>query len=392
MCRIKFDPEMEDENKSLLKSEGDSGVDRDGAVLRTIKGIVLLSLGTFFASTSRICVQALERSVPDFELNSMRCGFAMVGMILYHLVTRTFPVVKVTNIFPVGMVNVLTNVSTLAFYVSVTFIPLATSESLLMTSGMISGMVLFKICNKEKIKWDKMIAVPLCIVGVFLILQPPIIFSQNSNHEITKDTSLETYSNKNALLDNISTNTVSVDNISSNQTAGRNISSNETFGVLAILGNILAVFAGLLTSVQISVVKHYNDFFTTHNLLISLSWSYVTGTVLSLIPMLIWEDPVIPNTEKDILLVIAHAGTYVFIMPLHLYGSLLVSGNLGSLIRTQTLVLVLIAQYTFLNNIHPGHRNWIEVVGVIYVLFGTIFSSLVETLKDCRSSKEENKI
>ena len=251
-------------------------------------------------------------------------------------------------------------------------------------------MVLFRICNKEKIKWDKMIAVPLCTIGLFLILQPPIIFSQDNNNGI-KAVQLEGYWKNKTALDNISINTIlegisnnwlskenslnnqisvenmltnqtSMENISTNQTSMENISTNQTSVMFTMLGYILAVFAGLLTSVQISVVKHYNDFFTTHNLLISLSWSYVTGTVLSLIPMLIWEDPVIPNMVKDILLVIAHVRTYVFIMPLHLYGSLLISGNLGSIIRTSELVVMLIAQYTILSNIHSGHRNWIDVV------------------------------
>ena len=48
------------------------------------------------------------------------------------------------------------------------------------------------------------------------------------------------------------------------------------------------------------------------------------------------------------------------------------------------LLLTLAAQYTILKNIHPGHRNWIGILGVICVLFGTIFSSLVEIVKGYR--------
>ena len=38
---------------------------------------------------------------------------------------------------------------------------------------------------------------------------------------------------------------------------------------------------------------------------------------------------------------------------------------------------MLIAQYTVLP-ILPGHRNWIEIVGVVLVLFGLTLGSILE--------------
>ena len=42
---------------------------------------------------------------------------------------------------------------------------------------------------------------------------------------------------------------------------------------------------------------------------------------------------------------------------------------------------MLIPQYTVLSSILPGHRNWMEVVGVILVMLGCSMSSLVEMFK-----------
>ena len=83
--------------------------------------------------------------------------------------------------------------------------------------------------------------------------------------------------------------------------------------------------------------------------------------------------------------------TSVIVMPLLLYGSLLISGSLATIIRTTVLIFVFIAQYTILKNTNPGHRNWIEILGVTCVIFGTIFTSLAETFKDCVKGKKGGK-
>ena len=43
------------------------------------------------------------------------------------------------------------------------------------------------------------------------------------------------------------------------------------------------------------------------------------------------------------------------------------SGNTANIISTPSIIAMLVAQYTILKDIHPGHRNWIEVLGVLLV-------------------------
>ena len=41
---------------------------------------------------------------------------------------------------------------------------------------------------------------------------------------------------------------------------------------------------------------------------------------------------------------------------------------------------MLVAQYTVLSSILPGHRNWMEVVGVVLVLIGCSMSSILKII------------
>ena len=141
-----------------------------------------------------------------------------------------------------------------------------------------------------------------------------------------------------------------------------------------VLGYMLPLATGIIITVNIPVVKHYSDFFTPENTFISLIWSYA----ISLIPMAIFEMPVFPVEVKPVLLVGSHVLTYVVVMPLLMYGSQLISGNLGSIIMTTRLLFLLAGQYLFLVNIYPGNRNWIEVTGVLLVSFCSVFSSVTE--------------
>ena len=101
---------------------------------------------------------------------------------------------------------------------------------------------------------------------------------------------------------------------------------------------------------------------------------------MSVVAMLSFETLTFPTDVTDILLTSFHVCCYVIMIPLLVYSSLLISGSLGSILRSTVLILVLVAQYTILSHIFPGHRNWMEVIGVMMVLFGTILSSIYEII------------
>ena len=64
-----------------------------------------------------------------------------------------------------------------------------------------------------------------------------------------------------------------------------------------------------------------------------------------------------------------------------LYAVQWISGNVINFISSTSVVLMLIPQYTVLSSILPGHQNWVEVVGVVLILLGSIMGSVIEMCK-----------
>ncbi len=79
---------------------------------------------------------------------------------------------------------------------------------------------------------------------------------------------------------------------------------------------------------------------------------------------------------QDWILIMGHSATYIAIMLLYLYACALVP-SLVALIGSTSTVYALIAQYTILSGIHPGNRNWMEIIGVALVIITSVVPSVV---------------
>ena len=132
-------------------------------------------------------------------------------------------------------------------------------------------------------------------------------------------------------------------------------------------------------SLDVLLVKR-NPYFND-NILEVVLWSFVSNTFFSVVIMFILETPVLPNNWFDSAMVAINGLTYAGIWPLYIYAPKYISGNTVTAIISTQVVFTLIAQYTVLSSILPGHRNWMEVVGVILVMLGSSLSSLLEIFK-----------
>ena len=278
---------------------------------------------TLLAATSKICVQMLEKAVPDFELNAIRCGLTMGCLAVYFVGTKTWPIVNRKYWISVGLLCIFTNVCSLTLFIAVTLISLSSVESVLVTCQVITSLVIFTLINKEKITWDKLLAVPVCSTGVILVLQPTFIFREQNGVEI--QSSVTNYTDQFADI------------------SYRVKENNNLYSI--ILGYILSVIGGVSYNMISSIIKYNSDFYTNKNIIISTIWATLMGTIFSIIGMLIFEDPTLPKDCRDIALVSGHAVTYALIMPLFCYGSLLISGSLGAIIRS--------LNFFFLANVKP---------------------------------------
>ena len=160
-----------------------------------------------------------------------------------------------------------------------------------------------------------------------------------------------------------------------------------TFRSSAVIGYSLAVCCAVVNTLDILVVRCYPTQLSDKNLFIALFWTYGLGAIISLIIMTIFEHPQLPTGLRDWGFTCLHMISYIFILPLFMYGASVTSGNTANIINTSSILIMLLAQYTILRNIHPGNRNWIEVLGVLLVLCGSTLSSVVEI---CRGNEDVN--
>ena len=344
--------QLNSERKRLLDIE----VDRK-KLLVTFKGIIAVFLAVVLFTTSATCVQLLERRIPDMELNTFRLGVPLLFYAAGLVILRRWPVIDRSQIWATLAFAFVTSSSALAEFVAVTFLPAATVFCLNTTSTIMTGLLVFAICWDELVTLKKTLFALLCVGGVIMVIQPWIdwnIFYQKTVRENRTDES----------------NMMGLNKSNGPMIGEKNILMNQMIGYTAAIGS------GILLSLEILVVKR-NPYIKDHPIEV-LFWGWSFGTGVSLIAMFIIETPVLPGNWFDISMVTIHSATCAAITPLIIYGSNTVSGNTVTIIVSTKVVLMLISQYTVLSSILPGHRNWIEVVGVFLVLLGSSMSSVME--------------
>ena len=89
----------------------------------------------------------------------------------------------------------------------------------------------------------------------------------------------------------------------------------------------------------------------------------------------------LPSNWFDTAMVTFHSLSYAAFWPLYIYAPKYISGNTVTAIVSTEVVFMLVSQYTVLSSILPGHRNCMEVVGVVLVLLGSSLSSILEIFK-----------
>ena len=116
------------------------------------------------------------------------------------------------------------------------------------------------------------------------------------------------------------------------------------------------------------------------NYLTATYWCYILATLISAVAMVIFEHLVLPGNWNQILLISGHSIGFVFAWPAYSFTVKHLSGTMVAILYSTTVAFMLVPQYTVLSSILPGHRNWIEVTGVICVVLGTILKSVFELL------------
>ena len=135
----------------------------------------LLHIGCVVSSS--VCVQLLERSIPDFELNFIR---SLTGFVLfsgYFALRRHSPLVPKSGIWSTVAYGTVVTLLSLSNYISVTFIPVASFQSLKTTANVSLSVIIFALFAQEHAFIRNIISAMICVTGVLMIVQPEFMFT-----------------------------------------------------------------------------------------------------------------------------------------------------------------------------------------------------------------------
>ena len=391
------------EQQGLL---GDEQSPKRGSIVDTLKGIIAAFTTVIMHAIGATCVQLLQRRIPDLELNMFRSVAPFLMYSLYFLIKCNWPIIKRDKIGITSLYIVTSFTSILCYFVAVSLLPAALVSCVSTVSCLVSGLMLFSCVGEERITLKRILFAAICIFGVIMVIQPwqgsklaeaevmmstHVINSTNnscndslSGSHVTEATNHMTITGSQSEIDGTSRlfhEPVSKENSTSGPFKGINslTDSEQSSTPGMILGYCLAVLNGVTAVFHPLIIKRSNQFITDHFHQV-LFWCFASFTLVSFTLSLVVETPVLPSNWYDAAMVTIHALVCAAVWPFYIAAPKLISGNTYTLILTTDVIFMLIAQYTVLSSILPGHRNWMEVVGVVLVLIGCSMSSIMEII------------
>ena len=281
----------------------------------------------------------------------MRYATVSLFLLMFLIYQRKSPSIPKEELLSTFMFGIFALFDSICIYTAVTFIPLSSADAIRLTSGVLSGIILFYFILKENFKILQVVFSFICICGVICVTQPDLLF-----WEIFQ-----------------------LGNKGQNKTSSMQHPGDASTIVTVVMAYCFSVASGVCISCYILVYKSRS--YILENISIVLFWSCLLSTGVSVVAMLTVERPTLPSNRGDTALACWHVVSFVLNWPTFTFGFKYLSGNAVNISSCCTGVLLLIPQYTISSSIYPGHRNWIEVVGVILVLLGAGFESLLEILK-----------
>ncbi len=398
--------------------------------LESFKGILAAFMQMVSYVVSLTSVQLLDRRIPDMELQACRCSAVLIACIVWMLVKQKLPTVPVHDIPAMLLYRFLVTFGATVSYVGFTLVPPSAGQCLSNTSNLLSGLLIFWVCGQEKCGLKKVLCVTLCIVGDTLVTQPwhtalqgqtmknitgdcsshlekmcsssaediansllqccetltPFRLNKSNPCELLKgDLATATFANMSHCSERLyfwfKKIDASLKQVQSNmkETNGNKI---KLFGLpfpptySTLLGLFLTGVAGMCFSLQAAV--QIKNACLGENVMRSLFWSFLFGFISSLVFSFVAEFPLWPEGWFDSTAVLFHCLSSVTMWVFWMYSLRYISGSALNVIHCTAVVFMLIPQYTILASILPGHKNWLEVAGVIIVLSGSVWASVLE--------------
>ena len=321
------------------------------------------------------CAQALGGLIPEFELNMWR-------FLAHLLMVSPVAIVKKISMLPsredalwIGIISLMYNLYNMFYYQSTIHLPVGT------ISGISCGLTLIFI-SVVTVTMFKECTLPialscgLCILGMVFISQPDIMFGDSIDN-LNKTHALRPlcYNRRDNTSDGSSHNVSTCYTSGSSIKQDNEVVSNDGLGYICLM----------LSSCAICTIYFVRNKKTpnVHWIIVNL-WVGMFGFVASFVFMLIFEDITSPGSVTCIFLLCGHAIGASLSTTANQFVLQHVSPVIMALFSSLELVLLGIAQYTFMKNIIPGRGNALEIIGICTVLvcnlIGPIYQYCLQSL------------
>ena len=312
-------------------------------------------LAVVYALTDAIsfsCVQALQGTIPDLQLSSIRL---FIQCMILYAVSKWSTQIHLPDITDFKwMAIAIFGFSSMNFglYGSTKCLPLAVHASLFQLVNFLVMAFLLWLCKSERPGGINLLAISLCIIGIILTSQPTFLFQTNFNHQ-----SLDFHTNST--------------NISETQTEILHATPYCYF--LLILGSSGTAIGLFSLGIKLAHINIFNGI-----LWLSLGSFWVT--TMSSLYLEQWNVMFIFRWQQ-VLLVLGHsvlacAATVSSIEAISFIGGLRVV-----IVSSLMILFELFSQFYILQKYQPGHHNSVEVIGVCFVVAGIALPAVLEMVK-----------
>ena len=318
-------------------------------------GYGLCMLGVLGYTCATGFAQALSGYIPIFELNTSRYIAQVTVTSLVLTCMRTPPSESRRQFAWTAVAGISLWAGNVALYQGALYLPAGTlagvDNSMMAFVGMVSSVVATRSCRRS-------VLVPflICVAGLIMVSQPKLLgFEQET-------VSIESYNNPCEKYSNSS----------------KGHTTQSVIGDTAILGYGLAAISGI--SRGVGIVASYYRLADVHWMVTSF-WLGLFGLISSIGVSAPVEKLRLPSNPVCWGLFVGHtlplAVASIFIN----YSSLLIPPFALTILLTTEIINMTILQYTSLKHIHPGHRNWEEVVGILLLTVGNCSVALLGLLE-----------
>ena len=338
-------------------------------------------MATITFANSTISVQLLGGFIPAFELNYWR----FLALFLFGFPILIYQKCRIdikTKYEFVGLVvvGIMLTVSNYAFYEAAVHLPVGTLQGV-GAGGTLIVFAIWAIVYTRTYDTTDIIATIICVIGITTVTQPDFIFEQHqknsTSHEFEPKCTLE-YTNNTSVYTDAGEVISLTDGVRYQELSDYSPDINAAKGYI-LLSIYIVSFCSAMILIN-TVLKEMNP--------IAVSvWNGILGALINGILMMFVENPVIPTTSQCICYFLLH------ILGLALGGTLLVVGYqvvapfVGTLILSLEVVLLVVAQYTILSHVNPGHRNVWEIFGVLVILLANIMRPIKSLVNEYRNRK-----